>query len=105
MTSRFPLARASRRGILLTLALVCCVPAALANGSGFATCAASVPGAGAEPARRHLKPGRKLATLVGNGRTYRVRRRDEGFHLDCLVRASTNGGRISVSASAVRAPG
>ena len=48
---------------------------------------------------------RTFATLVGSGPTYRVRRRDEGFNLDCLIRASTKGGRISVSASAVRVPG
>ena len=47
---------------------------------------------------------RTFATLVGSGPTYRVRRRDEGFNLDCLVSASTKGGRISVSASAVHVP-
>jgi hypothetical protein len=44
---------------------------------------------------------RTFATLVGSGRTYRVRRRDGGFNLDCLISASTRGGHISVSASAV----
>jgi hypothetical protein len=48
---------------------------------------------------------RTTTTLVGSGHTYRVRRRDRGFNLDCLIRASTKGGRISVGASAVRVPG